>query len=135
HGRKTVISRRSWSQARASIVAAVLAVWFLLPSSPPPGYGYDRPAEFLIAARVYARRGEVDRALRELDLSMRLARDEPAYRSSLTVLLYEKGTIQAAAGRYLEAADSFRAVLRRDPGYSEAAEALRNLPGSHPEEP
>jgi hypothetical protein len=80
-----------------------------------------------MVGRIWAMRGQVDRGIQEIEEGIRLARLEAPYRPAIAVLHYEKGMIEASAFRDDDAADSFRAALREDPGLTSAAEALDAL--------
>ncbi len=117
---------RGWG-ARAGTAAGAVLIALLLPWSPPAGYGYNRPAEFIMTARIHAQRGAVDEAVAELERAMDLARREALFRPAVALLHYETGTIEAAAGRTGKAAASYRAALKEDPGFTAAADALRAM--------
>jgi len=118
------LAARHRDVAAAGIVAAGIAVMFLLPWSPPIGYGYHRSAEPVIAARVHARRGQPGLAAAQITEAIERIRTDPAAAHQVPSLLYERGRIQAEAGLHQEAVESFRAALSEDPHYQEAAEAL-----------
>jgi Tfp pilus assembly protein PilF len=107
---------------------AALGVFMALPKGPPPGYGYGRPAEHVLAARLYQQRGEPDGAEAELRAAIASARDEAPYRPMLPTLMFDLGTVQEKAGRAAQARQSFEAVLKEDPEFAEAREALDRLP-------
>jgi len=117
---------RGW-KGRAAVVSAAMVMGLILPRGPAPGYGYNRPAEFIMVAKIHAMRGETEPALEELDASIKLARRETLFRPDIAVLHYEKGLIQADAGRPADAAASFRAALRENPSFEPAAMALREV--------
>jgi tetratricopeptide (TPR) repeat protein len=118
---------RRGAMAGGSVAVAALLLLLLLPKGPPEGYGYGRPAEYVLAARLYQQRGDPDGAEAELRAAISAARAEEIYRAMVPTLLYELGTAQAAAGRTARARESFQAVLREDPGFVEAREALRSI--------
>ena len=118
--------KRGWG-ARAGAFVAAIVVALILPWGPPPGYGYSRPAEFIMTARIHAQRGEVDEAVAELKDAIDLARREDLFRPAVALLHYETGTIEADAGRTDQAIASYRAALQEDPGFAAAAEALRAM--------
>lgn len=104
--------------------ASAVTVALLLPWSPPPGYGYLRPAEYVVAARAFEERGEMDAAVAEMDAAIEAARREEPLRHTLPPTFYLKGEILARAGRHDLAVTAFREALREDPQYGEAAQAL-----------
>lgn len=104
-------------------VAAVLLM-IVLPKAPPEGYGYVRPAEFVISADRYAERGETDRAIEEMAALIAAAPSEPLLAERVASLRYKLGLIQSDAGRHHEAVETFRAVLRDEPGYPGARASL-----------
>ena len=116
---------RSGSAARRFVfpVAAVFLL-IVLPKGPPEGYGYVRPAEFVLSADLYARRGEVDRAIEEMEALIAAAPSEPLLQDRIPSLRYKLGLIQAEAGRHREAVETFRAVLRERPGHPGARKSL-----------
>lgn len=111
---------KAWGGVAAGTAAALL----LLPWSPPEGYGYNRPAEYIVAARMWSADGEPDLAVEELDDALGLVREEPEYHKTIPLLYYEKGVVQADAGRHEDAIDSFRAALIENPQLEAAAEKL-----------
>lgn len=115
------------SRARAGVLLAGVLVAFVLPWGPPAGYGYNRPAEFIMTARIHAQRGNPDAAVAELKDAMDAARAEVLFRPAVALLHYETGTIQHDAGRQADAVASYRAALREDPGFSAAADRLREM--------
>ena len=117
---------RGWG-GRAGVAVAVALIALLLPWGPTAGYGYNRPAEFIMTARIHAQRGEVDEAVAELQSAMDLARREDLFRPAVALLHYETGMIEQDAGRGERAAASYRAALQEDPGFAAAAEALRAM--------
>jgi len=117
---------RGWG-ARAGAIVAAIVVALILPWGPPPGYGYNRPAEFIMTARIDAQRGKVDAAVAELKDAMDLARREDLFRPAIALLHFETGTIEADAGRTDQAIASFRAALKEDPGFTAAADVLRAM--------
>ena len=110
--------------AAAGVAAAAAVIIFVLPWRPPEGYGYTRTAEYVIAARVCAGRGQMDRAAAEMNEVIEIARADSLLKQHLPVLLYTLGTMQASADRHEEAIVSFRAALAEDPDYGEAAREL-----------
>ncbi|HET9481339.1 MAG TPA: hypothetical protein VFP98_06245, partial [Candidatus Polarisedimenticolia bacterium] len=108
----------------AGLTATLAAAVLILPWNPPPGYGYTRPGEFVIAARIFESRGEPGRAIDELDEAVRAARADPESGHTIPQIVFEKGEILSRAGRHAEAAESFRAVLKLEPRFIGAEEAL-----------
>ncbi len=105
-------------------LASCVLLMMLLPKAPPAGYGYTRSVEFELSASLYAERGEIDKATAEMNTLIARARQEPDLLHAIPAFLYKRGLLQADAGRHQEAVDSFREVLRADPGFQEAATAL-----------
>ena len=126
-GHAAVTAWRDRGRAAATVAGVALAALVVLPKGPPEGYGYDRPAEYVLAARLYQDRGAPAEAVAEMTAAIDAARREPPYRGMLPTLLYERGTMQIRAGRRGEAAASFREALAEDPGFAEAREALVEL--------
>jgi hypothetical protein len=128
-----MVSRSRLTAVGISFLSVMIA-GRLLPWGPPEGYGYHRPAEFIMTARIHAQRGEVDAAVAELKDAMTLARGEELFRPAVALLHYETGVIEQDAGRGAQAAASYRAALQEDPGFGAAADALRAMgmpvPGS-----
>jgi hypothetical protein len=120
----------AWENPRrraAGVIAAAAVAALLLPKNPPDGYGYDRPAEYVMVARAFQQRGETGRAISEMKAAAEAARRETPFRRHLPSLLYELGTMQAAAGDRQGAEQSFKAVLAEDPAFEEATQALEDL--------
>ena len=113
------------SRRAAAIFAAGAAIALILPWSAPEGYGYLRPAEYVVAADLYVERGATGNAVAELTALIRLAGTDPSNAPMLPAAWYKLGTVQSGAGRHEEAAESYREALKADPAFGEAYDALR----------
>ena len=126
----TVESLRSHETRRrargAAALVAVVVVAVVLPKEPPPGYGYLRPAEFVQVSRLREQRGEIDGATAEISSAIDAVRREEVYMHWAGRLYYTRGMIEGRAGRYAEAAGSFREALREEPGLPDASQALED---------
>ncbi|MGH9867368.1 MAG: ArnT family glycosyltransferase [Candidatus Polarisedimenticolia bacterium] len=111
----------------AAALAAAGVLMLVLPTAPPEGYGYQRPAEYVMVARTFQERGAAGLAIEEMSAAVAAARREEPYRPFVPTLLFELGGLQAGAGRLDQAAQSFREVLAADPGFTEARDALREV--------
>lgn len=118
---------RAWEHARARRAVAALAILggsvaisFALPSSPPPGYRYYRPAEFLVAAGWLDSKGEVNAAASEIKQAIKLAREEHAAESVRMDLGLALGGLYVKHERFPEALSAYRDVLDEDPRNPEA---------------
>lgn len=114
------------------LAATATVASFVLPWRPPEGYAWNRPAEFVVVARLHAERGDLAAAVGELREALELADQEAAIRHMKPALHFEMGSIQAKAGRHREAAEAFREVLRLEPGFEGAAEALHDAEAAAP---
>jgi len=110
---------RRWAAA-AGIAAGGALLSFALPNSPPPGYRYYRPAEFLIAAQRLETQGDVVRAGKELRLAVSLAMKEEAPASERISLNNALGEMFLRHQRYPEALSAFRDVMDDDSMNAEA---------------
>jgi len=118
---------KAWENARArralaavSIVAGSVALSFALPSSPPPGYRYYRPAEFLVAAGWLDSQGDVNAAASEIKQAIQLAKEEHASEGVRKDLGLALGSLYVRHERYPEALSAYRDVLDDDPRDPEA---------------
>ncbi len=116
--------RGGFSWRGPAILAAALAAAALLARTPPAGYGYNRPVEFVMVARLFEDRGQPQEAADELRSAARLSAQETAFKDHEASLWLQAGLTLARAGQHADAIESFRMALARDPEMGEAAEAL-----------
>lgn len=106
--------------AAAGILAGSILISVVLPSTPPPGYRYYRSAEFLVAARQLAERGEVAAAGREIRRAVELADREFIGNEDRVSLNLALGELYYGHEHYPEALSAYRDVLVDDPRNAEA---------------
>jgi len=113
-----VVAGRKAKALAVLVLAALLS--FALPASPPPGYRYYRPAEFLVAAGWLDAKGEINEAASEIKEAIRFAREENAGLHASVELGLALGSLYARHDRYPEALSAYRDVLDDDPMNAEA---------------
>jgi len=121
------LAARRWGAA-AAILGGATALSFALPSAPPPGYRYYRPAEFVIAAEALEQKGDVARAAKELRQAAALANGENVTEVERVKLNLALGELFLRHERYPEALSAFRDVLDDE---GDNAEALIAVGGIH----
>jgi tetratricopeptide (TPR) repeat protein len=118
-------SARGRRLARAAwILSAAVAVSLVMPRTPPPGYRYYRPAEFLVAASHLSARGRIDEAADQIEQARSLAEEERASYKVQVSLGLALGELHLSHRRYPEALSAFRDVLEWETGNVEALAAL-----------
>ncbi|MBI3449947.1 MAG: glycosyltransferase family 39 protein [Acidobacteria bacterium] len=121
------LAARRWGAA-AAVLGGATALSFALPSTPPPGYRYYRPSEFVIAADALEQKGEVTLASKELRQALALANGENVPDTERVKLNLALGELFLRHERYPEALSAFRDVLDDE---GDNAEALIAVGGIH----
>jgi hypothetical protein len=119
-----VIDRGAKPAVRIAVPVAAALIALILPWGPPIGYGYLRPAEYFVASNLFVERGRPDLGIEQMRYLIDHGRNDPIVEIAMPVVFYRLGTMQAAAGRNVDAVVSFQEALKRDPQYGEAAEGL-----------
>jgi tetratricopeptide (TPR) repeat protein len=104
----------------AAILACGVALSFALPDTPPKGYRYYRPAEFIIASERLESEGDVKRAGAEYRQAIALALKEYAPEKERIDLGLGMGDLFLRHQHYPEALSAYRDVLEDDPLNEEA---------------
>lgn len=114
---------RKWGVA-AAILAGSAAISFALPSGPPSGYRYYRPAEFLAAAGYLEGRGDAKAAGQEIRRAIALSYGENGPAEERVGLGMELASLYVRNRLFPQALSALRLVLDEQPENS-AALALR----------